>query len=76
MSLRERTRPELGIIDSRELAGRRYTVCADIHQRRGAADRGEHCQAAGAVADGSARGKRLPAARVVGNTDMICIHHF
>jgi hypothetical protein len=23
-----------------------------------------------------ARGKRLPATRVVGNTDMICIHHF
>jgi hypothetical protein len=24
----------------------------------------------------SARGKRLPAARIVGNADMICIHHF
>jgi hypothetical protein len=47
MSLRERTRPELGIIDSRELAGRRYTVCADIHQRRGAADCSEYCEVAG-----------------------------
>jgi hypothetical protein len=41
-----------------------------------AAHCGEYRQAAEAVTDGSARGKRLPAARVVGNTDMICIHHF
>ncbi|MFY9897632.1 MAG: hypothetical protein WAK67_07525, partial [Xanthobacteraceae bacterium] len=35
-------------------------------------DRGRLIAAVVAIA----RGKRLPAARVVGNTDMICIHHF